>query len=174
MDSNTQTPQPEEKQSIWSKLFGGKKEDVAVPAAPVSSEPTATSTFSSMQVTDVTPPSPSEPATSFGAPAAPTIEESTLPPINNAAPSFSSDTVAPETTNLSSPVDQVPQDDVNRVDEALSALPPLPITPDVPPEVPITDEAPQPPVDPMVNPVTPPSEGEVPAEDQGPADPLQP
>ncbi len=172
MDSSSQTPQPEQKQSIWSKLFGGKKSEQTTPitppaptdtspSTPLVNEPVAPTTFPNTPVADVTPPS-----FDATAPADLADKEESLPPINNevATPPALSDTPEPITDIPTR--DQVPQEDFNKVDEALNALPPLPVTPDVPPSV-VDDNLPQPPIDPMVSPIEP-------VQEQAPPSPTNP
>ncbi len=176
MDSNTQNPQPEQKQSFWAKLFGGsKKQDAPVPTPPAStpdptpvapSDPVATD-FSAPATSfgDDTPSIPAvevapEPAPFVPEPSAPIVDEQPLPPINGPDES----TIA---STDSAPVSEdVPQADVSKVDEAINSLPPLPIAPDEPAPAAPASEIPQPPVDPMVNPL--PAADTTPSEEQTP------
>ncbi len=185
MDLNSQTPQPEQKQSFWAKLFGGKKDDTAASATPLgTTPPTAPAEEPSVDPA---------PATTFG-PSTADITPAPVDTISEPTPSFTSEPTAPEPSEEplapinseptsaplgDTPVDQVPQEDVSKVDEALNSLPPLPVAADEPPTgsaAPTpSDDLPQPPVDPMVSPIPPSDPAPVDStENQPPVSPLNP
>ncbi len=178
MDMNSQTPQPPQKQSLWAKLFGGGKKDTPAPVAPTTPPPAADATVAQPD---------SDMSTSFSAPdTMPATESPVVDPVEttpmpgaDVLPASDS-TMAPAmdmpTSSPAPDVEQVPQEDVSKVDEALNALPPLPVAADEPPTMDSLSDVPQPPVDPMV---TPAASADTPAatspiDDQTPSSPLNP
>lgn len=178
MDMNSQTPQPPQKQSLWAKLFGGGKKDTPAPVAPTtppqaadaaaaqpsSDMSTSFSTSDTMPVTESPVVDPVETTPMPGADVLPASDATMAPAMD-----MPTSSPAPD-------VEQVPQEDVSKVDEALNALPPLPVTPDEPPTTDVLSEVPQPPADPMVTPASSPDAAapSLPIDDQTPSSPLNP